>query len=128
MSNYPQFTTLSEVVRFHAEKNAEQQALIFDGRATTYSELDRHARQLANGLAQLLQRQQRFAVLSKNNDWFYELLMATGKCAAVLVGIHLASSSSPIPPFARLATPIIVLGLFSRRDLSTRLWRFSSPE
>lgn len=88
MSNYPQFTTLSEVVSFHAEKTPVQPALVFNRRTTTYSELDRHARQLANGLAQLLQGQQRFAVLSKNNDCFYELLMATGKCAAVLVGIN----------------------------------------
>jgi acyl-CoA synthetase (AMP-forming)/AMP-acid ligase II len=88
MAIYPDFKTLSDISRYHGQENANGTALIFDGRETTYKQLDSYANQISHGLSSLVEPQQRFAVLAKNNDYFFELLMGAGKCGAVLVGVN----------------------------------------
>ena len=88
MSIYPEFKTLSDISRYHRQHHANNTALIFEGRETTYTQLDRYANQTANGLSEWVGSQDRIAVLAKNNDHFFELLMGAGKCGAVLVAIN----------------------------------------
>ncbi|ARN74121.1 fatty acid--CoA ligase [Oceanicoccus sagamiensis] len=88
MSIYPEFQTLSDISRYHSQENAQRTALVFAGRETSYQQLDNYANQVAHGLSALVKPQQRIAILAKNNDYFFELLMGAGKCGAVLVGVN----------------------------------------
>ncbi len=88
MSIYPEFQTLSDISRYHGQENAEHTALVFSGRETSYKQLDNYANQISHGLSALVEPQQRVAILAKNNDYFFELLMGAGKCGAVLVGVN----------------------------------------
>jgi long-chain acyl-CoA synthetase len=88
MSQYPQFKTLGDISRFHAEAHGEHTALVFEGRTTNYRQLDQYANQVASGLMASAATGNRVAVLSRNNDYFFELLMGMGKCGAVLTAIN----------------------------------------
>jgi acyl-CoA synthetase (AMP-forming)/AMP-acid ligase II len=88
MPYYPQFETLGDISRFHGAEQGAREALAFRDRVTTYAGLDQCANQVANGLTTLVQTQQRVAVLAKNNDCFFELLMGASKCGVVLVGVN----------------------------------------
>jgi acyl-CoA synthetase (AMP-forming)/AMP-acid ligase II len=88
MSFYPQFKTLGDICSYHGAAHGTQVAMLSGKRVSTYTQLDQHANQVANGLSQRLQTQQRVAVLAKNNDYFFEVLMGASKCAAVVVGVN----------------------------------------
>jgi acyl-CoA synthetase (AMP-forming)/AMP-acid ligase II len=79
----------ADVVRDQAAVQPGGKALMFEGRATTYRELDRAASQVANGLRALnSELGTRIATLDKNTDHFYELLLGTAKAGQVLVPIN----------------------------------------
>jgi acyl-CoA synthetase (AMP-forming)/AMP-acid ligase II len=64
-------------------------ALTFEGRATTYRELDRRANRIANGLRAISPAPEaRVAVLAKNSDAFYELLLGAARVRDVLVPVN----------------------------------------
>jgi acyl-CoA synthetase (AMP-forming)/AMP-acid ligase II len=88
MSFYPQFKTLGDICSYHGAERRQQDALVFRDRVTTYASLDQYANQVANGLGDLVEAGQRVAVLAKNNDHFYEVLMGASKRGAVLVGVN----------------------------------------
>jgi acyl-CoA synthetase (AMP-forming)/AMP-acid ligase II len=88
MSIFPQIETLGDICRYHGREGGSRDALIFRQRVTSYAMLDQFASQVANGLAQKVQPQQRVAVLAKNNDCFFELLLGVSKCGAVMVGVN----------------------------------------
>jgi acyl-CoA synthetase (AMP-forming)/AMP-acid ligase II len=88
MAIYPQFQTIGDICSHHGQHNAQNDALVFQGKATSYAQLDHKVNQVATGLASLLAPGERVAVLAKNNDSFYELLMGAGRCGAVLVGVN----------------------------------------
>lgn len=88
MSQYPQFKTLSDISRYHAKECGDHIALVFEGRETSYRQLDQYANQVAAGLMSVAASGDRVAVLSKNNDYFFELLMGTGKNSMVLTPIN----------------------------------------
>ena len=72
-----------------AERWPEHVALTFEGRHTTYEELDRRANQVANGLLTINPSPAtRVAVLAKNSDSFYELLFGAAKACQVLVPVN----------------------------------------
>ena len=65
---------LPELSRYHAAVRPERVAMTFEGRETTYGQLDRRASRVANGLlATCTTDQARIAVLDKNSDQFFEL-------------------------------------------------------
>lgn len=88
MAIYPQFLTLGDICSHHAQHYAQNSALIFQGATTSYAQLEHNVNQVATGLASLLAPGDRAAVLAKNNDSFFELLMGAGRCGAVLVGVN----------------------------------------
>ena len=84
-----------DAVRDFAETRADQAALIFDNRITSYGELLRRANRVANGLSALgLQAQSRVAILTGNNDLFFEIWLGSALGNFVLAPIN-----------ARLAPP-----------------------
>ena len=72
-------------------------ALIHNERRTSYEQLNRHASQIANGLAALgVNRGQRVAFLGKNSDLYFELLLGAARAGVTTVPLNW-----------RLATPEI---------------------
>ena len=89
--------TLGAVLHQRAESQALSCALIHNERRTSYEELNRHASQIANGLAALgVNRGQRVAFLGKNSDLYFELLLGAARAGVTTVPLNW-----------RLATPEI---------------------
>ncbi len=63
---------ISDIVRFAALRDPDRPALIYDGRTTTYAELDRRINRLANGLLEVAQPGERVAILAENLPEFVD--------------------------------------------------------
>ena len=82
-------TLLADIPRVQAELRPDKVAMTFEGRATTYKELNERASQQANAfLREGLKPQARAAILAKNTDIFFELQFATVKSRVVLVAVN----------------------------------------
>ena len=82
-------TSLGDLTRFHARARGDHEALLFEGRSTSYRELDRYASRVANGLlAEGLEPGARVAFLDKNSDELFQVVLGCAKAGAVSVGIN----------------------------------------
>jgi acyl-CoA synthetase (AMP-forming)/AMP-acid ligase II len=89
MPYFPEIKTIGDITRYHAKQRGDQIAFVFENRSQTYAELDAHTSQVANALvAEGLKAQTRIAVMDKNSDWFFELVLGSAKADMVLVGIN----------------------------------------
>ncbi len=80
---------LTDLVRAQATHRPGAVAITFEGRHTTYAELDRHSNQVANGLRSIVSSPEtRVALLAKNTDIFSELWLGAIKARDVLVPIN----------------------------------------
>ena len=83
------FKGLGDVVRPVGEADRDKAALIFEGRAATYAELDRRSDRIAAIVARLGVRPgDRVAVLSKNNGALVDILFGVAKAGAVFVPLN----------------------------------------
>ncbi len=100
-----------DAVRQYAETRATDAALIFGERVTSYADLGMHTSQVANGLASLgLNPQSRIAIITGNNDFFFEILLGAALGNFVLTPIN-----------ARLAPPEVAYII--RRPSSLKMFR-----
>ncbi|MCU0579991.1 MAG: AMP-binding protein, partial [Desulfobacterota bacterium] len=77
------------VLRRSAVKFPEKTALIFEGRRTTYGELNRRVNRTAHGLLRLgLRKGDRAAVLLHNGPEFIELYFACAKSGVIFVPVN----------------------------------------
>jgi long-chain acyl-CoA synthetase len=82
------FPTYGEALAAHAQERPEQIALRYGERTTTYAEYDRHATQIANGLAAMgLKKGDRVAYFGKNTDHAVELALGAVRGGMVFVPI-----------------------------------------
>ncbi len=89
MPYYPEIRTLGDIARFHGEQRPSATAFVFEDRASDYKTFNTHTNQIANGLiAEGLPKQSRIAVMGKNSDWYYQLLVGNSKADMVTVGIN----------------------------------------
>lgn len=89
MPYFSEIKTIGDITRYHAKEHPEQMAFVFENRSQTYAQLDAHTNQVANALlADALKVQTRIAVMDKNSDWFFELVLGSAKADMVLVGIN----------------------------------------
>ena len=80
--------TLGHVARHHGRNRGSQTAMIFEGRETTFSDLDRHTNQVANALiAAGLKPGEAIAYLGKNSDHYFELVLGASKAGVVMAPI-----------------------------------------
>src|SRR6516164_352621 len=80
---------LADVSRYQARRAASDIALEFEGAQTTFMALDLASNRVANGLiASGINPQSRIAILDKNSDTFFEVLLGAAKANAVLVPIN----------------------------------------
>ncbi|MGH9094384.1 MAG: class I adenylate-forming enzyme family protein [Acidimicrobiales bacterium] len=63
---------ISDIVRFAALQDPDRPALIYDGRTTTYADLDRRVNRLANGLLEVARPGERVAILAENRPEFVD--------------------------------------------------------
>jgi acyl-CoA synthetase (AMP-forming)/AMP-acid ligase II len=80
---------LADVSRYQARRAPSDIALEFEGAQTTFMALDIASNRVANGLiASGVNPQSRIAILDKNSDAFFEVLLGTAKANAVLVPVN----------------------------------------
>lgn len=80
--------TFNEALAHHAVERADAVALRFGTRVTSFAEYDRHATQIAHGLAAMgLTKGDRIAYLGKNSDYAVELCLGAARMGVVLVPI-----------------------------------------
>jgi long-chain acyl-CoA synthetase len=85
---FAEMPTIGDIARYHARVRPAQVALSFEGRHTTYAELDRHTNQVANALiASGVKRGDCVAYFGKNSDHYFELLMGAAKAGAFVAPI-----------------------------------------
>src|SRR5213078_4468919 len=78
--------TIAEIPQRYAVSTPDAVALSFEGRETTYRTLDEFSNQVANGLvATGVRSASRIAILDKNSDIFFQILLGAAKVGAVLV-------------------------------------------
>ena len=88
MSEEVFYTTYPEALAGHAQERPDQIALRYGDRTTDYRTYDRHATQIANGLAAMgLSKGDRVAYFGKNTDRAVELCLGTGRAGMVFVPI-----------------------------------------
>ena len=93
--------TIAEIPRRYAVRTPDAIALSFEGRETSYRALDEFSNQVANGLlATGVRLASRIAILDRNSDTFFQILLGAAKARAVLVPIN-----------ARLAPPEIAFAI-----------------
>jgi fatty-acyl-CoA synthase len=81
--------TVCDVVRRRAELRGGAVAFHFEGRETTYAELDHNAGKVANALiAAGIRHSERVAYLGKNTDLYFEILLGCMKAGVVLTPIN----------------------------------------
>ncbi len=81
--------TLGEMSEIQARVRGSATALEFEGRATSFAEFDRHARQVANGLlAAGLKKGARISYLGKNSDHYFEVLIGAAKAGLVMAPVN----------------------------------------
>jgi acyl-CoA synthetase (AMP-forming)/AMP-acid ligase II len=88
---------LADALRRQRRIRPNEVALASGTRSTTYGELDEHANRVANGLAALsLRPQTRVAMLDKNSDTFFEVLLGATKAGHVLAPLNWRLTASEL--------------------------------
>ena len=84
-----QFHCVADISRYQAKINGHRIAQIFEGRETTYSELDHRASQVANGLINAeCAPGTRIGYLGKNSDYYFEIMSGSMKANVVIAGVN----------------------------------------
>jgi len=80
--------TLADIPRLHAASRPGAVALAFEGRETTFGDLERRSSQVAERMARDgVKPGDRIAYLGKNCDRYFEILLAAAKAGAVMTPI-----------------------------------------
>ncbi len=81
--------TVADVTRYGAHHRPESVAIEFQGKLTTYRELDEHASRVGNGfLGEGCTPAARIAILAKNSDMYIEIIFGAAKDRAVSVCVN----------------------------------------
>lgn len=88
---------LADIPRVQAERHPGRTALWFEGKVTTFAELDRRANQVANGLMAFgVEPDDRVGYLAKNTDVYYEMMFGCAKSRSVMNGVNTRLASPEI--------------------------------
>ena len=89
MFDFADMKVLADITRQQARRRPDDTAHVFEGRTTTFGQLDAHASRIANGLLALgVKPQARIGYVGMNSDRFFEVLYGCLKANAVLVGVN----------------------------------------
>lgn len=80
---------LADIPRVQASLRPSETAFWFEGRATSFAELNTRSNQIANGLIALgVRPNDRIGYLGKNSDLYYEVLFACAKSRTAMNGVN----------------------------------------
>lgn len=86
--DFEDIRVLGDAVRTHARDRPGQVAFDFEGRLTTFAELEARTGQVANALLSAgLKPGERIAYVGKNSDHYFELFLGAAKAGVVMVPI-----------------------------------------
>src|SRR6202171_6768371 len=89
MSVSEQPANLADMLRRRAKTRGDAIALEFEGRQTSFAELDIKTNRVANGLKALgVKPRERVAYLGKNSDIYFELLFGAMKANVVMAPVN----------------------------------------
>jgi fatty-acyl-CoA synthase len=89
MVDFSRLKSVADISRIHAADRPDAVALDFNGRETTFGEIDVRASRVAQGLIGLGQKPgARVGYLGKNTDRYLEVLLGAFKARAVIVGVN----------------------------------------
>ena len=89
MSDIGDPATLVDVVRAQAKVRPQSVVFDFEGRLSTFEDLDKYTNRVANGLIALgLKPDDRIAYLGKNSDYFFELMLGAMKARVVMAPVN----------------------------------------
>jgi fatty-acyl-CoA synthase len=89
MYDFKELHAVADISRQQARARAGALAMVFEGRTTTFGELDRLTNRVANGLIAAGQRPQaRVAYFGKNSDRYFEVLLGALKANTVMVSVN----------------------------------------
>ena len=89
MNEVAESATLADVVRAQAAQRRDAIAFEFEGRQTSFKDLDLNASRVANGFRALgVKPHERIAYLGKNSDVYFELLLGAIKARVVVVPVN----------------------------------------
>src|SRR5436190_20203578 len=89
MIDFSRVKSVADITRVQAADRGDAVAVEFNGRTTTYRELDERASRVAQGLIEFGQKPgARIGYLGKNMDRYYEVLFGAFKARAVVVGVN----------------------------------------
>jgi fatty-acyl-CoA synthase len=89
MQIYERLGSVADIPRLHARERPDAIALDFNGRLTTYGQLEERSNRVAQGLISLGQKPgARVGYLGKNCDRYFEILLGAFKARAVIVGVN----------------------------------------
>jgi long-chain acyl-CoA synthetase len=97
--------SVADVARVQSLRRGNAPALVFEGRAMTFADVDAMASRVANALiASGVQTQERIAYLSKNTDHFLPFLLGACKARMTLTHSTFGSPRRRSPASLRTAT------------------------
>jgi acyl-CoA synthetase (AMP-forming)/AMP-acid ligase II len=89
MSDVDEAANLADIIRAQGKARGDTMAFEFEGRRTSYAELDSHTNRIANGLKALgVKPRERVAYLGKNSDIYFELLLGAMKANVVMAPVN----------------------------------------
>src|SRR5664280_1731487 len=89
MSASEEPSNLADMVRARAKTRGNAIAFEFEGRQTSFTELDIKTNRVANGLKALgVKAGERIAYLGKNSDIYFELLLGAMKASVVMAPVN----------------------------------------
>jgi acyl-CoA synthetase (AMP-forming)/AMP-acid ligase II len=89
MSNAEDWQNLADMVRSRAKTRGDATVFEFEGRQTSFVELDINTNRVANALRALgVKPHERIAYLGKNSDFYFELLLGAMKANVVMAPVN----------------------------------------
>lgn len=89
--------TLGDLPRKGALLHPEREALVFEGRRTSYYQMDKRVNRLANGLLKLgFKRGDRLTILEENTDKYIEVYFAAAKAGMSITPLNYRLSESEL--------------------------------
>ncbi|MEP0067791.1 long-chain-fatty-acid--CoA ligase [Pyruvatibacter sp.] len=89
MIDFDNIKVIGDITRYQARTRPDHIAQIFEGRETTYGELDKRASQVGQGLiAEGMNKDGRIAFMGKGSDHYFEMLNGAFKAGSVVVGVN----------------------------------------
>ncbi len=81
--------SVADITRYQARVNGDVIAQVFEGRQTSYAELNKRSNQVAQGLiAEGMKPEARIGFIGKSSDRYFELLHGAFKAKTVIVGVN----------------------------------------